>query len=50
MTTIGLANFSLRSISNAGLRGDHQAGDGGGILECDAHDLGRIDDTGSVSV
>jgi hypothetical protein len=36
--------FRLRLRSYHGLSGNEETGDGGRILQCRAHDLGRIDD------
>ena len=44
MVVAGMAGLLLRRLGNAGFGRDHQAGNGGRILQCDAHDLGRVDD------
>ena len=36
----------LRLIGDHRLGSDEQSGDRGGALQCQAHDLGRIDDAG----
>ena len=38
-----LAGVLLRQLGDHRLRRDQQAGDGGRILQCAAHDLGRVD-------
>ena len=44
MVVTGMPVASLRRLGDARFRRDHQAGDGGRILQGDAHDLGGIDD------
>ena len=49
MVMVGLAGFLFRCFRDASFRRDHQAGDGSGILQGDADDLGGIDDAHLVS-
>ena len=41
---VSMTGLFLRRFGDAGFRRDHQAGDGGRVLQGDAHDLGGIDD------